>query len=196
MRPQVESPCRAYGARARLRGEIVPGGLGTPAGLCTDERARVLARAGEFMPWTAVPGLAAAVRVVRGAARPNGGILVDALHFDRSDSGITDVAAVPRGCLHHWRLCDAPAGWPATTEGRIDLPPLVRAMPAYLAVSLEIPTTELAKAVGPEERVRRAIGGRPRGDRLGEGDSSALWAYAASARRSSAAAPPPRPVPP
>ena len=124
------------------------------------------------MPWTAVPDLAAALRVVRGAAQPNGGILVDALHFDRSDSRVADLAAVPRSWLHYWQLCDAPAERPATTEGLlhtaraerlfpgeggIDLPPLVRAMPADITVSLEIPTLELARTVGPEERVRRAI---------------------------------------
>ena len=126
----------------------------------------------EFMPWTAVPDLAAALRVVRGAGQPNGGILVDALHFDRSGSRVADIAAVPRSWLHYWQLCDAPAERPATTEGLlhtaraerlfpgeggIDLPPLVRAMPADITVSLEIPTLELARTVGPEERVRRAV---------------------------------------
>jgi len=126
----------------------------------------------EFMPWTAVPDLSAALRLVRGAAQPNGGVLVDALHFDRSGSRVADLAAVPRDRLHYWQLCDAPAERLSTTEGLlhtaradrlfpgeggIDLPPLVRAMPADLPVSLEIPTLELAKTVGPEERVRRAV---------------------------------------
>jgi len=126
----------------------------------------------EFMPWTAVPDLAAAIRVVRAAAQPNGGILVDALHFDRSDSRLSDIAAVPRAWLHYWQLCDAPAERPTTTEGLlhtaraerlfpgeggIDLIPLIRAMPADLPISLEIPTQELARTVGPEERVRRAV---------------------------------------
>lgn len=126
----------------------------------------------EFMPWTAVPDLAAAIRVVRGAAQPNGGILVDALHFDRSGSRIADLAGVPRSWLHYWQLCDAPAERPATTEGLlhtaraarllpgeggIDLLPLVRAMPADITVSLEIPMLELARSTAPEERVRRAV---------------------------------------
>lgn len=125
----------------------------------------------EFMPWTNTPDLAAAIRVVRGAARPNGGILVDALHVDRSLSRIEDLAAVPPGWLHYWQLCDAPAERPATTEGLLhtaraerlfpgegglDLAPLVRAMPPGIPVSLEIPTLELARTMGPEARVRRA----------------------------------------
>ncbi|MDO9709937.1 sugar phosphate isomerase/epimerase family protein [Paracraurococcus lichenis] len=126
----------------------------------------------EFMPWTHVPDLPAAIRVVRGAAQPNGGILVDALHFDRSRSRVEDLAAVPRDWLHYWQLCDAPAERPATTEGLLhgaraerlfpgegglDLPPLVRAMPPEIPVSLEIPMLDLARTVGPEERVRRAV---------------------------------------
>jgi sugar phosphate isomerase/epimerase len=125
----------------------------------------------EFMPWTNTPDLAAAIRVVRGAAQPNGGILVDALHLDRSLSRVEDIATVPPGWLHYWQLCDAPAERPTTTEGLLhtaraerlfpgegglDLAPLVRAMPAGIPVSLEIPTLELAKTMGPEARVRRA----------------------------------------
>jgi sugar phosphate isomerase/epimerase len=126
----------------------------------------------EFMPWTDAPDLAAAIRVVRGAAQPNGGILVDALHLDRSRSRVEDLATVPRDWLHYWQLCDAPAERPATTEGLLhtaraerlfpgqgglDLAALVRAMPPDIPVSLEIPTLELARTVGPEERVRRAM---------------------------------------
>ena len=67
---------------------------------------------------TYVPDLAAALHVVRGAAQPNGGgILVDALHFDRSLSRLEDLAMVPRAWLHYWQSCDAPAERPSTTEG-------------------------------------------------------------------------------
>jgi sugar phosphate isomerase/epimerase len=38
----------------------------------------------EFFPWTVVPDLDAASRVVGAAERPGLGILVDTLHFDRS----------------------------------------------------------------------------------------------------------------
>jgi sugar phosphate isomerase/epimerase len=126
----------------------------------------------EFMPWTAVPDLASATRVVRAAARPNAGILIDALHFDRSNSTISDIDAVPREWLHYWQLCDAPAEWPTTTEGLlhtarterlfpgqggIDLISLVQAIPSDLPISLEIPTLELARTVTAEERARRAM---------------------------------------
>ena len=140
----------------------------------------------EFMPWTATPDLVAAIRVVRGAAQPNGGILVDALHFDRSGSTVAQLAEVPRHWLHYWQLCDAPAERPTTTEGLlhtaraerlfpgeggIDLPPLIRAMPDDLLVSLEIPTLELAKTMGPEARARRAVGSARRAIANARGDT-------------------------
>ena len=48
--------------------------------------------------------------------RPNAGVLVDALHFDRSGSSIADLAKIPAGQLHYWQLCDGPAERPATSE--------------------------------------------------------------------------------
>jgi sugar phosphate isomerase/epimerase len=98
--------------------------------------------------------------------------LVDALHFDRSGSLISDIAAIPFGRFHYWQLCDGPAERPATSEemmraartermfpgeGGIDLASLTRAMPADIAVSIEVPTVELAKTMGAYARARRAL---------------------------------------
>ena len=126
----------------------------------------------EFMPWTYVPDLATANKIVAQAGQPNAGVLVDALHFDRSNSSIAELARVPVHRLHYWQLCDGPAERPATTEemihaaryermfpgeGGIDLVSLVRAMPADLAISIEVPTAELAKSVDAKTRARRAL---------------------------------------
>ena len=46
----------------------------------------------EFMPWTAAPDLATARRIVEKVGKANAGVLVDALHFDRSGSSIGDIA--------------------------------------------------------------------------------------------------------
>lgn len=62
----------------------------------------------EFMPWTAVPSLRSALRIVAAAGRPNGGVLVDTLHFARSDSQLDELEAVPREWLHYAQLYDAP----------------------------------------------------------------------------------------
>jgi sugar phosphate isomerase/epimerase len=126
----------------------------------------------EFMPWTSVPDLATANRIVERIGRANAGVLVDALHFDRSGSSVDDIARNPAGRLHYWQLCDGPAERPATTEemmraartermfpgeGGIDLVSLARAMPGDIAISLEVPTVELAKTMDARARAQRAL---------------------------------------
>ena len=126
----------------------------------------------EFMPWTYAPDLSTASRIVAQAGQPNAGVLVDALHFDRSGSSIEDLARVPAHRLHYWQMCDAPAERPITTEtmihaarhermfpgeGGIDLVSLARAMPADITVSIEIPTAELAKTMDATARAQRAL---------------------------------------
>ena len=98
----------------------------------------------EFFPWTSVPDLATAVRVVA-AAGPRTGILVDTLHFDRSGSALADLDGVPASRLPFVHLCDAPVQPPYTTEellhagraerlppgeGGIDIRGILRRMPA------------------------------------------------------------------
>jgi len=119
-----------------------------------------------------VPDLATARRIVERVGKPNAGVLVDALHFDRSGSSIGDIAKLPAGQLHYWQLCDGPAARPATTEemmlaartermfpgeGGIDLVALARAMPGDIPVSIEVPTLRLAKTMGARARAQRAL---------------------------------------
>lgn len=126
----------------------------------------------EFMPWTKVPDARTALRIITGAAQPNGGVLVDALHFARSASSLADVAAIPHQRLHYAQICDAPAEIPATTEGLIhaarcerllpgeggiDLPALFRILPRDLPISVEIPNDKRAPALGAEEWARQAL---------------------------------------
>ena len=126
----------------------------------------------EFMPWTYVPDLQAAVRIVDTIPGSSAGVLVDALHFDRSQSRIEDLRRIPRQRLHYWQLCDGPAERPASTEqlihaareermfpgeGGIDLVGLTREMPEDITISVEVPTAELAKTVDAKSRARRAL---------------------------------------
>jgi sugar phosphate isomerase/epimerase len=108
----------------------------------------------EFMPWTAVPDAASALRVVRQAGMPaNAGILVDALHVGRSRTTPEDIRAIPRELLHYAQICDAEAGTHFSTEqmvhtarcqrqlpgeGSIDLRGLFQALPLDLPVSVEV----------------------------------------------------------
>jgi sugar phosphate isomerase/epimerase len=126
----------------------------------------------EFMPWTYVPDLVTANGIVAEIGQANAGVLVDALHFDRSRSSVTQLGNVSTHRLHYWQLCDGPSERPATTEammhaarhermfpgeGGVDLVALARAMPADITVSIEVPTDELAKTMAAKDRAQRAL---------------------------------------
>lgn len=122
----------------------------------------------EPMPWTNVPTVAAARRII-GAADAVAGVLIDAIHFFRADNTLDEIAAIPRQHLHYMQLCDARADRPADTaelirqargdrlfpgDGGLDLRGLLRALPPDIPVSLEIP---VAEAMEPLVRARRAL---------------------------------------
>ncbi len=128
----------------------------------------------EFMPWTSVPDLPTASRIVAKTTSPAAGVLVDALHFDRSGSRLEDLRKLQPHRLHYWQICDAPAERPATIdamihaareermfpgEGGIDLVSLARAIPADITISIEVPTATLAKTVDAQTRAARALRG-------------------------------------
>ena len=125
----------------------------------------------EFFPWTDAPNLSSAAAVVAAAGRANAGVLVDTLHFTRSDSTLEQLDRLPASRLPYLHLCDAPAEKPDTIDGLIftarverllpgdggiDIAAIMRHMPANIPVALEIPMTALTRAVGPAEVARRA----------------------------------------
>ena len=126
----------------------------------------------EFVPWMSIADLALAARMVRTVACANFGIAVDALHFDRSRSRLSDLAALPRAWFRYVQLCDAPGVWASDRasllhvavserlfpgEGAIDLVGLLRALPPGIPIALEIPTATLARTVPAAERLQRAV---------------------------------------
>ena len=131
----------------------------------------------EFMPWTAVPDVKAALRIIKAAGRPaNAGILVDALHFDRSGSTLDDIRAIPRELLHYAQICDAPTsaqtGRAFTVEemihtarcerllpgeGGIDLAGLFAALPQDLPISVEVPNEAGMARFGQTEWARQSL---------------------------------------
>jgi sugar phosphate isomerase/epimerase len=96
----------------------------------------------EFMPFSGIPDLAAALRVVTGAGRPNGGLVIDAWHVFRSNTPLATLDAVPPERVHVVQLSDAPAAAPADIrtetgtarllpgKGDIDLVGIVRRLDA------------------------------------------------------------------
>lgn len=107
----------------------------------------------EFFPWTPVPDLDTCLRIVEQAG-PLPGLLVDALHFDRSASTLRQLAQIPPDRLPFAHLCDAPVHPPYSTEdllatargarclpgeGEIDLASWLAALPAGCPLGVEIP---------------------------------------------------------
>jgi sugar phosphate isomerase/epimerase/4-hydroxyphenylpyruvate dioxygenase-like putative hemolysin len=126
----------------------------------------------EFIPWTGTRDLAAAIRVLKAVARPNSGILVDLLHFARSQSSLADLRKLPRRWFNFAHVCDAPAEIPTTTEGLIhtarfdrlfpgeggiDVRGILSALPTGIPYALEIPRAQLASELGEKECIRLAI---------------------------------------
>ena len=123
----------------------------------------------EPMPWVEVSNVASAMRILDSAARPNGGLLVDAIHFFRGGDTPQALSRVPPKLLRYAQLCDARPGRPAQMEeiirqarserlfpgeGGLDLRGMLRALPAGIPLSLEVPVSQ---KLPPLERARRAL---------------------------------------
>jgi sugar phosphate isomerase/epimerase len=127
----------------------------------------------EFMPWTDARNLQQAVRIVENAGRENGGVLVDAFHFDRSGSRLEDLAKVAPSRLRYAQLCDVAGLRPNDMaeilrqarnerrfpgDGDCDLQGLLGILPTNIPLSLEIPTVQLLEqGVSGLERAQMAL---------------------------------------
>ena len=104
--------------------------------------------------------------ILGGAARTNSGLLVDPIHFFRADNRFDELQGVRTNYL---QFCDAPSERPSDMqeiirqarsdrlfpgEGGLDLNGLLRALPADLPISVEVP---YAKPMSALERAKRAL---------------------------------------
>ena len=123
----------------------------------------------EFMPWLGIGTLMRADRVVTNAGRPNGCVLIDALHLHRSGGKPADVAAIDPRHIHHIQFCDGLLAQPPTPsdiadesrfdrcfagEGELPLLDLLRALRADIPISVETP---VRAKMTPQERASRAF---------------------------------------
>ena len=99
-------------------------------------------------------------------------MLIDALHFDRSETTLAEVAAMPRQRINYVQFCDGPADYDPSDaglieiarqarlmpgEGGIGLSGFARAIPGDAVISIEIPNHALARRLGPEARAALAL---------------------------------------
>jgi sugar phosphate isomerase/epimerase len=118
----------------------------------------------EFPSWSETGDLVTASAIVEAADRTNAGVLIDALHFFRSDSSPDDLASVPRAWLRFVQLCDAPAAPPVTVEGAIHTARAARSLPGYGGLPLaelldQLPAVPYSLEV-PNDVLRREMGTR------------------------------------
>lgn len=133
--------------------------------------ARGLAVTVEYLPGMGVGTLAAADALVRDAARPNAGVLVDAMHFYRSGSQTGELAGIDPARIRYAQICDVPlvsAGGDyadearyergAPGEGELPLADFVRALPPTCTIGLEVPMRARTLAgMSAFDRLRPAI---------------------------------------
>jgi len=125
----------------------------------------------EFVGFSSVRSLPAAVAVVTAAAQPNAGIVVDILHLTRSGGSPADLVHVDPALIGLAHMCDGPLQAredPYTTEaayerqipgqGEFPLRAFVAALPADVMIGVEVPSRRLrAQRVPPLERARQAV---------------------------------------
>jgi len=122
----------------------------------------------EPMPWVEVSSVAKAMRVVDGARRRNGALLVDAIHFFRAGDRFAELKGLK---LNYAQLCDAPAERPGDMqeiirqargdrlppgEGGLDLRGLLAALPPDLPLSLEVPLARNLSALEKAKLVHQS----------------------------------------
>jgi len=132
----------------------------------------------EATPWTGIPTLASAVRVVQACGHAGARVMIDTIHVDRSNGTPADIAQVPRELIAYVQVCDGTGPRPTDFEtmiyqarnergfpgeGNLDLAGMLATLPEDLPLSLEAPVRSLAAKLTPVERARR---GRDAVDRL------------------------------
>ena len=126
----------------------------------------------EFVPWMAIGTVAQAAALVRETGATNLGILVDALHLDRSGGHPDELRSLPAEWLRVAQVCDAPACTDFSTadqirvatkarclpgEGVLPLAAMIRALPRDIPLALEIPMAERALHIPAVNRVKAAV---------------------------------------
>ena len=121
----------------------------------------------EFMPFRAIRTLGEAVEVVRRAGQPNGRILVDTLHIFRSGSSVAELAKIDPAMIGTLQICDAPSVAPPPSElvteartrrllpghGELDLWSVIDALPADIAIGVEVPLASQYPKLDPAARL-------------------------------------------
>lgn len=123
----------------------------------------------EPMPWTDVKDFRQALRVVEATGSAHVGVLVDPIHFDRASDVPAMLEGVPASRLPYMQFCDAVRERPTTLEallhqaraerqlpghGGLKLPEIVRALPAGIPLSIELPLAGVHEGLSPFDKAK------------------------------------------
>lgn len=126
----------------------------------------------EFPWWTETGNLEIASAVLNAVKRPNAGLLVDMLHFARSNSSMEELKTLPREWFHFAHVCDGHAAAPKNLhailhearserllpgDGAFQVRKILDCLPSDITYTLEIPGDTLAAQIGFEAYARRAL---------------------------------------
>ncbi|MEZ5534586.1 MAG: TIM barrel protein [Thiolinea sp.] len=126
----------------------------------------------EPMPWTGVKNVRDALQVLELAGHDNGYILLDALHIDRSDSTLEEVAAIDPARINYVQFCDGKHQASYTTEemiftarderllpgmGDIDLAGFLRAIPQGKVLAVEVPRKAESVTIPALQRAQQGL---------------------------------------
>ncbi|MDD3937082.1 sugar phosphate isomerase/epimerase [Rhodoferax sp.] len=126
----------------------------------------------EFPWWTETGNLETATTVLNTVKRDNAGMLVDMLHFFRSNSSLEALKVLPREWFHFAHVCDGPRtiapGMDSILhearslryfpgDGDFGVKDILACLPDPITYCLEIPGDALAAEIGFEEYARRAL---------------------------------------
>ena len=126
----------------------------------------------EFPWWTETGNLETATTVLNTVKRDNAGMLIDMLHFFRSNSSQDALKSLPREWFQFAHVCDGPAtiapGMDSILhearsdrlfpgDGAFGVKDILACLPDPITYCLEIPGDALAAEIGFEEYARRAL---------------------------------------
>lgn len=126
----------------------------------------------EFVTWASVSTLKAVREVLDAVKRPNAGIMVDTLHFNRSRVRPEELDDCPPELFHMAHICDGPAEIPTDKEGlihtgrdaryyvgegAIDIADIIRRLPSHTVLSIELPHLARVADWGATEHARRCL---------------------------------------
>ncbi|MHB1199261.1 MAG: sugar phosphate isomerase/epimerase family protein [Polaromonas sp.] len=142
------------------------------ATLCDQAKTLGITVSLEFPWWTETGNLETATTVLKAVKRPNAGMLIDMLHFFRSNSSHEALKALPREWFHFAHLCDGPQTIGSDMasilhearshrlfpgDGAFGVKDILACLPQQITYTLEIPGDALAAQIGFKEYARRAL---------------------------------------